>query len=41
MTDRKNLKITEDTYDDLRAAKRDMETWDSMFRRLLNETQSE
>ena len=41
MTTRKNLKITEDTYDDLKDAKRDMETWDSMFRRLLNETQSE
>ena len=37
MTDRKNVKITEDTYDDLREAKREMETWDSMFRRLLRE----
>lgn len=35
MTDRKNLKIAEDTYDALREEKRDMETWDSMFRRLL------
>ena len=37
MTERKNLKIAEDTYDDLREAKRDMETWDAMFRRLLAE----
>ena len=37
MTGRKNLKIAEDTYDDLREEKRDMETWDSMFRRLLRE----
>ena len=34
---RKNLKINEDTYDDLREEKREMETWDSMFRRLLRE----
>ena len=34
---RKNLKIAEDTYDELKDAKRDMETWDSMFRRLLRE----
>ena len=37
MTERKNLKIAEDTYDDLRDEKRDMETWDSMFRRLMRE----
>lgn len=37
MTDRKNLKIAEDTYNDLREEKRDMETWDSMFRRLLRD----
>ena len=37
MTKRKNLKIAEDTYDELRDEKRDMETWDSMFRRLLRE----
>ena len=37
MAKRKNLKIAEDTYDDLREAKRDMETWDAMFRRLLAE----
>ena len=38
MTDaRKNLKIAEDTYDDLREEKRDMETWDSMLRRLMRD----
>ena len=37
MTKRKNLKIATDTYDDLRDEKRDMETWDSMFRRLLRD----
>jgi hypothetical protein len=37
MTDRKNLKIAEDTYKDLRDEKRQMETWDSMFRRLLQD----
>lgn len=35
MTNRKNLKISEDTYDDLREEKRDMETWDSFQRRML------
>lgn len=39
MTERKNLKIAEDTYDDLKDEKRDMETWDSMFRRLLQENE--
>ena len=38
---RKNLKINEDTYEDLREEKRDMETWDSMFRRLLREAGDE
>ena len=38
---RKNLKIAEDTYEDLREEKRDMETWDSMFRRLLREADDE
>ena len=38
---RKNLKINEDTYNDLREEKRDMETWDSMFRRLLREEDDE
>ena len=37
MSKRKNLKIAEDTYEDLREEKRDMDTWDSMFRRLLRE----
>ena len=37
MTERKNLKIATDTYDDLREEKRDMETWDSMLRRLLRD----
>ena len=37
MTSRKNLKISPDTYDELKDEKRDMETWDSMFRRLLRE----
>ena len=37
MTERKNLKIAADTYEELADAKRDMETWDSMFRRLLSE----
>lgn len=40
MTKRKNLKIAPDTYDDLKDEKRDMETWDSMFRRLLQENES-
>jgi len=39
MSDRKNLKIAEDTYEELRDEKRDMETWDSMFRRLLRENE--
>ena len=38
---RKNLKIATDTYDELRDEKRDMETWDSMLRRLLRETDRE
>ena len=37
MTERKNVKIASGTYDDLREEKRDMETWDSMFRRLLRD----
>ena len=41
MTNRKNLKIAPDTYDDLRDEKRDMETWDSMFRRLMRESADE
>ena len=38
---RKNLKINEDTYDELHEEKRQMETWDSMFRRLLREAGDE
>lgn len=38
MAERKNLKIAEDTFDELREEKRDMETWDSFFRRLLRDT---
>ena len=38
---RKNVKIAEDTYEDLREEKREMETWDSMFRRLLREADDE
>lgn len=41
MTERKNLKIAPDTYDDLRAEKRDMETWDSLLRRLVREASDE
>ena len=41
MTNRKNLKIAPDTYDELKDEKRDMETWDSMFRRLLREAGDE
>jgi len=37
MTDRKNLKVASDTFDLLKAEKRDMETWDSFYRRLLRE----
>jgi len=34
---RKNLKIAEDTYEELCEEKRQMETWDSMLRRLLRD----
>ena len=37
MSDRKNLKIAPDTYDDLCEEKRPMETWDSMLRRLMRD----
>ena len=39
MTKRKNLKINEDTYDELKAEKRKMETWDSYLRRLQREAE--
>ena len=41
MTTRKNLKIAPDTYDELKDEKRNMETWDSMFRRLMRESADE
>lgn len=37
MTNRKNLKITANTYELLRAKKREMETWDSLLRRLADD----
>jgi predicted CopG family antitoxin len=37
MTERKNLKIAPDTYDQLKDEKRNMETWDSLMRRLIRE----
>ena len=36
---RKNLKINEDTYDELKEEKRKMETWDSYLRRLQREAE--
>ena len=36
---RKNLKINEDTYEELRDEKRQMETWDSYLRRLQREAE--
>ena len=36
---RKNLKINEDTYDELKEEKRKMETWDSYLRRLKQEAE--
>ena len=38
---RKNLKIAPDTYEELQEEKRPMETWDSMFRRLMRESADE
>ena len=35
MSDRKNLKINEDTYQKLREAKDQYETWDGFFHRML------
>lgn len=37
MTERKNLKISEETYELLREEKRDYETWDGFFRRMLKD----
>ena len=38
MTDRKNLKIDVEMYDRLADAKRQYETWNAFFARLLDET---
>jgi len=35
MSDRKNLKISEETYENLRERKGKYETWDGMLNRLL------
>jgi len=37
MTDRKNLKIDEQTYDRLREQKGQFETWDGTLNRMLDE----
>lgn len=37
MTDRKNLKISSETYERLREEKGQFETWDGFFNRLLDE----
>jgi len=37
MTDRKNLKVQPETFEALRAEKRDYETWDGLMVRLLEE----
>jgi len=39
MTNRKNLKITEETYDRLRDEKGQYETWDGCLNRLLDESE--
>jgi hypothetical protein len=41
MTDRKNLKITEETYDRLREEKNRFETWDGMLNRLVDDAGDE
>lgn len=41
MADRKNLKIDEDTFEQLSEEKRDDETWDGFFRRLLDQPEQE
>ena len=41
MTKRKNLKITVETYDRLIDEKKQYETWDGMFRRLIRESDNE
>lgn len=37
MADRKNLKVNTETYELLAAAKREGETWDGLFQRLVAE----
>jgi hypothetical protein len=39
MSDRKNLKITEETYNRRRGEKGEYETWDGMLNRLVDETE--
>jgi predicted CopG family antitoxin len=41
MADRKNLKIDEDTFERLSKEKRDDETWDGFFRRVLDQPEQE
>jgi predicted CopG family antitoxin len=41
MADRKNLKIDEDTFERLSEEKREDETWDGYFRRLLDQPEQE
>jgi len=41
MSDRKNLKINEGTHEKLSQAKRDNETWDGFFERLLDDHRNE
>lgn len=37
MTDRKNLKVSKDTYEKLREEKGQYETWDGFFHRIIEE----
>lgn len=37
MSDRKNLKISETTYERLREEKEQFETWDGMLNRLIDQ----
>lgn len=37
MTDRKNLKVSEETYERLRNEKGKYETWDGFFHRIIDE----
>jgi len=41
MSDRKNLKLTEQTYDRLREQKREFETWDGALNRMLDELEDD